>query len=140
MVAAEACRRGDCRLAVGHIAALAGVCETLVRNALREAAHLGLVTVEERAITGWRNDTNVVRLVSEEWRSWLRLATGRQAPAPALRLPHDQGGRRPATSYAGGGCRSVQGTPTERDKPVNPGQRSPGQAAGGQGRRPATAT
>ncbi|ACA19063.1 hypothetical protein M446_4731 [Methylobacterium sp. 4-46] len=75
--------------------------DPLVRNALREAAHRGLVPIEERAISGWRNDTNVVRLVSEEWRSWLRLARGRQVPAPMLRWPVDQGARRPATSPAG---------------------------------------
>lgn len=132
VVAAEVCRRGDCRLAVGHIAALAGVSETLVRTALREARHLGLVTVEERAITGWRNDTNVVRLVSEEWRGWLRLAKGRCPPAPGLRWP--------ATSSLGGGCRTAQGTHTDRDKPVSSAPRNPGRAAEGQGRRWVCAT
>ncbi|MCJ2132697.1 helix-turn-helix domain-containing protein, partial [Methylobacterium sp. J-026] len=32
LVAAEVARRGDCRLAVGHIAAIVGVSETTVRN------------------------------------------------------------------------------------------------------------
>ena len=140
VVAAEVCRRRDCRLAVGHIAALAGVSETLVRNALREARHLGLVTIEERAITGWRNDTNVVRIVSAEWRSWLRLAEGRRPPAPAVRWPADQGSRGRSTLPSGGGCRSAQGTPTDRDSPVNPAPRNPSRAAGRQGRRPVDAT
>jgi hypothetical protein len=103
-----------------------------VRNALREARHLGLITVEERAITGWRNDTNVVRIVAEEWRSWLRLANGRRSPAPRLRWS--------ASSPLGGGCRSVQGTFTDRDNPVSSGQWNPKGAAGRQGRRHVSAT
>ena len=74
LVAAETVRRKDCRLAVGHLAAIAGVAETTVRNAIREAVKLGLVTVEERRVTGFRNDTNVVRIASPEWTAWLRLA------------------------------------------------------------------
>ena len=74
LVAAETARRGDCRLAVGHLAAIVGVAETTVRNAIREAGKLGLVTVEERRITGFRNDTNIVRIVASEWTAWLRLA------------------------------------------------------------------
>lgn len=140
MVASEVCRRGDCRLAVGHVAALAGVCETVVRNALREARRLGLVEIEERRVTGWRNLPNVVRLASEEWRAWLHLAKGRSSllPAGMARVA-----RSPQTAPAllkGGGCRSVQGTPTDRASSVNSGKRKPAQAAGGQGRRSVIAT
>ncbi|MGH1592329.1 hypothetical protein ACRBEV_32925 (plasmid) [Methylobacterium phyllosphaerae] len=77
LVAAEVARRKDCRLAVGNLAAIVGVAETTVRNAIREAVKLGLVTVEERRITGFRNDTNIVRIVSPEWTAWLRLARTR---------------------------------------------------------------
>jgi DNA-binding Lrp family transcriptional regulator len=73
LVAAETVRQGDCRLAVGHLAAIVGVSETTVRNAIREARKLGMVTVEERRVTGFRNDTNVVRIASTEWTAWLRL-------------------------------------------------------------------
>jgi hypothetical protein len=38
-----------------------------VKNAIREARRLGLLTVEERQITGFRNDTNVIRIISAEW-------------------------------------------------------------------------
>ncbi len=51
-----------------HLAAVAGVAETTVRNAIREARKLGLLTVEERRVTGYRNDTNVVRIVSPNGR------------------------------------------------------------------------
>src|SRR5919199_335649 len=43
LVAAETAKRGDCRLAVPHLAAVAGVSETTVRNALREARRIGLI-------------------------------------------------------------------------------------------------
>ena len=72
-IALQVVRRGDCRLAIGHVAALAGVSETTVRNALRRARELGLVTIEERRLSAWRSDTNVVRIVSREWVGWLRL-------------------------------------------------------------------
>jgi hypothetical protein len=64
---------GACGLTIGHIAALAGVSETTVRNAIREAKALGLVTVEERRKSAWVSYPNLVRIVSPEWASWLRL-------------------------------------------------------------------
>ena len=102
LVAAETARRGDCRLAVPHLAAIAGVAETTVRNAIREARKLGLVTVEERKVTGWRNLPNVVRIVSPEWAAWLRLA--RKGPPRISAHP-------PLTQ--GGGCKSANRTPTK---------------------------
>ena len=141
VVAAEVCRRGDCRLAVGHLAAVAGVSETLVRNALREARALGLVTVEERRVTAWRNETNVIRIVSAEWSGWLKLAKGRPGAVPAPRLGASTKGSRGAPSHAqGGGCRFADPTPTVEDRPVNRVERNPRRAAEGQGRRPGGAS
>lgn len=111
LVAAETCRRKDCRLSVGGMAAIAGVSETTVRNAIREAVKLGLLTVEERRVTGWRNDTNVLRIVSPEWLSWLRLTRRSPNPGSGLSLKSEP---------KGGGCKSAKGTPTgfqERGKP-----------------------
>ena len=71
--------RGSCTLAMGAIAALAGVSETTARRALRQAALVGLLTIELRRITGFRNDTNVVRIASAEWSAWLRLRLPRSA-------------------------------------------------------------
>ena len=105
LVAAETARRGDCRLAVGHVAAIVGVSETTVRNAIRQARTLGLVTVEERQITGFRNDTNIVRIVSPEWSAWLRL--GRKAPG------YCRHGNTFALPLSGGGVKSSTSTPTE---------------------------
>ena len=101
LVAAETTRRKDCRLAVGHLAAIVGVAETTVRNALREARKLGLITVEERRVTGARNNTNILRIVSPEWIAWLRLAR-------ADNRFH---------AGEGGGCKFPKRTPTQVPNP-----------------------
>ncbi|MCJ2011803.1 helix-turn-helix domain-containing protein [Methylobacterium sp. J-076] len=106
LVAAETARRGDCRLSVPHIAAVAGVAETTVRNAIREAKKLGLLTVEERRLTGFRNDTNVVRIVSPEWTAWLRL--GRKGDPLSK-----SGSCARHAKPGGGGCKSPNRTPTQ---------------------------
>ena len=109
LVAAEVARRKDCRLSIENIAAVTGVCRSTVKNAIREAARLGLLTVEERQITGFRNDTNIVRIVSPEWLAWLRLARKGNATWPAP----DRGEGRHDPSHQGGGCKSAKRTPTE---------------------------
>src|SRR5215217_7253547 len=67
----EVRQHGHCARCVDEIAARAGVCRSMVKNALREAARLGLLTVEERRREGRRNLPNVVRIVSKEWTNWL---------------------------------------------------------------------
>ncbi|MGU3467762.1 helix-turn-helix domain-containing protein [Methylobacterium sp. C33D] len=71
--------RGSCTLAMGAIAALAGVSITTAKRAMRQAVLVGLITIELRRITGFRNDTNVVRIASAQWASWLRLRLPRSA-------------------------------------------------------------
>ena len=71
IVGDEVRQHGQCDRCVDEIAARAGVCRSLVKNALRTAARLGLVTVEERRREGRRNLPNVVRIVSREWLTWL---------------------------------------------------------------------
>src|SRR5215211_1743602 len=93
VVALEVVKQGSCRLAIDHIAALAGVGRSSVKNALREAHGLGLVRIEERRLTGFRSDTNVVTILSPEWTSWLRLRRG-----------------------GGGGVKTVTGTTTSPDR------------------------
>src|SRR3712207_6324709 len=73
VVAAEVARHGACTLTIGHIGALAGVSKQTVRNALHEAVRLGLVRVEERRLSAWRNAPNRVTITSPEWTAWLRL-------------------------------------------------------------------
>jgi hypothetical protein len=109
LVAAEVARRKDCRLSIENMAAVTGVCRSTVKNAIREAARLGLLTVEERQVTGFRNDTNVLRVVSPEWLAWLRLVRKENTawPTPA------QGKGRHGPTFQGGGVKSVTSTPTE---------------------------
>jgi hypothetical protein len=76
VVAAEIVKTGDCQLPIGQIAARAGICQRSVRNAIRAAERLGMLTIEERRRTAFRNDPNVIRIVSSEWRGWLRLEGG----------------------------------------------------------------
>jgi hypothetical protein len=77
----EVRQHGCCDRCVDELAARAGVCRSMVKNAIREAARLGLLTVQERRREGRRNLPNVVRIVSKEWTSW--LARGGRASRPA---------------------------------------------------------
>ena len=115
LVAAETARRGDCRLAIEHVASVTGVSRSTVKAAIREAKKLGLLTVEERRITSFRNDTNVVRIVSPEWTAWLRLA--RKGVTARDPLGRKEEPSRYPLGAKGGGVKSSTGTPTQVSKP-----------------------
>src|SRR5213076_2677849 len=55
VIAAEHQKHGRCTLVIDHIAALAGVGRTTVKNALREAQRQSLLRSEERRVSAWRN-------------------------------------------------------------------------------------
>ena len=76
LIAQQVQRRGFCDWPMDRLAACAGVCRTTVRRAMREAQAQGLITVEERRRSYTRSETNIVRIVSPEWRTWLRLGGG----------------------------------------------------------------
>ncbi len=84
VVACEVMRTGLCSLSIAAIAGMAGTGRTLVKRAIGEARRLGVLQVEVRPITKWRNATNILSITSPEWRSWLsRRAKGvgsRQRP------------------------------------------------------------
>ena len=92
-IAAEVARRGLCRLTIGHIAALAGVGRSTVKNAVRQAAALGILTSEEWRLTAWRSAPNTVRVVSPEWRIWLRMRDRKRAGADHPRQAEQEAGR-----------------------------------------------
>src|SRR4028118_1728243 len=73
VIAQEVARHGSCTLFIEKIAALAGVTRSTVKRALKEAHGLGFIRIEERRLTGWRNDANVVTLVDPGWLMWLRM-------------------------------------------------------------------
>jgi hypothetical protein len=89
-VAAEVVRRKACRLSIEKLAAVAGPLDREERDPRGGSA--GPVTVEERQITGFRNGTNVLRIVSPEWLAQLRLARGEYR----LAYPYSRGALRPA--------------------------------------------
>src|SRR3954470_908550 len=76
----EVRQHGHCDRCVDELAARPGVCRSMVQNAVREAARLGLLTVEERRREGRRNLPNIVRIVSKEWTAW--LARGGRSSGP----------------------------------------------------------
>lgn len=134
VVAGETVKHGRCTLFIGHIAALAGVSETSVRNALREARQLGLVAVEVRRVTAWRNDANVITVTSAEWLTWLarggrgggrnsvrctntRTTSGsdRAAAATSERCRAGESRHRPASSSMASGMRR-SGSPGHSDQ------------------------
>ena len=82
----EVRQHGHCDRCVDEIAARAGVCRRMVQTAIREAARVGLLTVQERRREGRRNLPNVVRIVSKEWTSWLARGgrSGRPAAEPLI--------------------------------------------------------
>lgn len=81
VVAAEHRKRGDCRLTNKEIADVAGVCLTSVKNAMRAARGLNLLSAEERRLGPFRSASNVVRITDSSWRAWLRLRGGKSATA-----------------------------------------------------------
>jgi hypothetical protein len=81
IVGDEVRQHGHSARCVDEIAARTRVCRRMVQTALREAARLGLLTIEERRREGRRNLPNVVRIVSKEWTMW--LARGGRASRPS---------------------------------------------------------
>src|SRR5215204_90968 len=93
VVAAEVRTKGACTLTLGHIAALAGVCRKTTKNALREAEALGLVRIEERRLTAWRNASNRLTVTSREWNAWLAMRRrGEGVKAYPPRIPEERKG------------------------------------------------
>lgn len=90
VIAQEVRRNGRCEFPLDKIAAVAGVSRSSVRNALRSARLLGLVSVMERRHRGARSETNVIAIVSVDWLSWLdhgeKRCTGGRSQ---IRAPHE---------------------------------------------------
>jgi hypothetical protein len=72
IIAGEIKHHGLCDLSIDEIAARAGVCRTTAQNAMHEATRLCHVTVERRPRPGMKSLTNVVRICSKEWLSWVK--------------------------------------------------------------------
>ncbi|MFD0466832.1 hypothetical protein ACFQY9_37875 [Microvirga aerilata] len=68
----EVREKGHCDRTIAEIAARAGICRSTAKNAVRAAAAMGLLTVQERRREGQKNLPNVVRIVSREWQLWIK--------------------------------------------------------------------
>jgi DNA-binding MarR family transcriptional regulator len=63
--------RGFFDRTIAELADRAKVGHSTVQKALRQAERLGLLTIEERRVTGRKNLPNVIRVVSPEWLTWI---------------------------------------------------------------------
>jgi hypothetical protein len=72
VVAGEIARAGACTWCLDRIAAVAGVCKTLARAAIRKARNVGLLFSIERRRRGQKSLTNVVRVLRRSWSTWLQ--------------------------------------------------------------------
>jgi hypothetical protein len=73
VIGREVQRAGRCDLYIDAIAATAGTCRSIVQSATREAARLGIIKVTERRIPGRKSLSNLVEVISPEWRAWLAI-------------------------------------------------------------------
>ena len=73
VIGAEVRTKGACTLTNGHLAALAGVSVSTVKNALRAAHAAGVIRVEERRVSAFRNLPNRITITNAAWLAWLRL-------------------------------------------------------------------
>ena len=96
VVAQEVRRSGRCAWPIEKVAAIAGVCRSTVKAAIRRAAELGLLSVIERRVSRWRNLPNLVTVACSKWRGWI--------------------GR---FRSAGGGVKNSTSTDTKLKKPSN---------------------
>ena len=113
---------GCVRLCIDAIAARAGVCRRLAQNAIRQAARLGLLTIQERRREGQKNLPNVVRGCQPRMAG---VAAVRSAPhgcesgerghsaRHAYRVqkysPHGQQVRKRRRAFGAKGCRDRRG-------------------------------
>jgi hypothetical protein len=80
IVTDEVREKGHCDCTLGEISARAGIGRTTAQNAMRLAATMGLLTVQERRREGQKNLPNVVRIVSREWQLWIKRGGQRNGP------------------------------------------------------------
>lgn len=80
-----------CEWPIDKIAAIAGVCRRTVQNAISSAKAAGLITVQIRPVRGRKNLTNLIRIVSKSWKSWLRRSASSFRLAIGCKTLHPTG-------------------------------------------------
>ncbi|TIQ67027.1 MAG: hypothetical protein E5X41_06055 [Mesorhizobium sp.] len=73
IVADEVHRTGRCELTLDEIAARGGMCRKSAKRAQDRLAELEWVKVEERPVIGRKHLSNVVRITSSEWATWIKM-------------------------------------------------------------------
>jgi hypothetical protein len=113
VVVDEIVENGLCSRSLAEIAARAGVCRTTAQNAIRSAAKLGLLGIEERRRRGRKNLPNLVRVLSREWLAWIEMGGGRRADPDRVQKnrPHGHPDSR--------GRERALGNPRNEGRPVN---------------------
>jgi hypothetical protein len=71
---------GDSRDCHDKMAARAGTCSRTIQRAQKHFEKLGWIEVERRPIEGRKHDTNIVRIISPEWLTWIMMG-----PSPIAR-------------------------------------------------------
>lgn len=82
VIVSEVSKRQSCDKSIGEIAAVAGVSESTVKRAVRQAMALGFLTKQERRLSRYRNDTNILRIISKAWLVWIELRTAKGGGQP----------------------------------------------------------
>ncbi|WP_375786886.1 hypothetical protein ACE10Z_04680 [Bradyrhizobium sp. Pha-3] len=80
IVAGEIKHHGICDLPYDKIAAVAGVCRTTVQTAMHEARRLGFIHITERPRQGRKNLTNLIRITSIKWVTWIKCGPAAHRP------------------------------------------------------------
>lgn len=73
IVADEVHRTGRCELTLDEIAARGGMSRKTAKRAQDRLAELQWINVEERPVTGRKHLSNVVRIMSREWVTWMTM-------------------------------------------------------------------
>ena len=80
IIATECGPDGVCDCSIAEIAARAVVARTTVQNAVREAGKRGLLLMTERRRPMRPSLTNLIRIVSEDWKLWLKRGKLNKSP------------------------------------------------------------
>jgi len=104
-------RNNRCELTIAAIAAMGGVCPTVVRSSLRQAQHLDIIRLTERRRAARRSLPNVITITSLQWRTWLKLG-GEGALLRTPRITREIKGRRSRFVHVDAKAQHSQSDPT----------------------------
>jgi hypothetical protein len=121
IVADEWLAHGACDRSLNELAARAGVCHSLAKQAIKYAERDGLVTVLRRPRSGRKHLTNIIRIIRAEWLDWLHKGRRKAYAVGACNRAKPIFA---AASQERAGARGVQNNPPRsqhfRNGPSNP--------------------